>query len=155
MTINEATIMTARDCYQHIATVQFSRLLLFLCYWIPVWFYGGCYTFSVCNQDPLGSLIFLIVIQLWLNYSCWKSKAESSLRCKIQCLHVKSCSLILNWINSHGWWHANRGGGGGGVLLGVRDKEDQTGTGATEAGGSGKPPTVTINPNISFFSLHV
>lgn len=41
------------------------------------------------------------------------------------------------------------------MLLGVHDKEDQTGTGAIEAGGSGKPPTVRINPNISSFSLHV
>lgn len=143
MTINEATKMTLTDCYQHIATVQFSQPLLFLCYWILVWFYGGCYTYSVCNQDPLGSLIFLIVIQLQLNYSCWKSKAQRSLRCKIQCLHVKSCSIILNGVNSHGWWHANREGSGD-VLLGVRDKKDQkdqTGVGATEAGGEWQQAT--------------
>lgn len=41
------------------------------------------------------------------------------------------------------------------MLLGVRDKEDQAGTGAKEAGGSGEPPTVTINPNISSLSPHV
>lgn len=79
MTINEAIKTTGKGCYQHIASVKFSQLLLFLCYWIPGRFYVGCYIHSVCNQDPAGSLIFLIVIQLQLNYSYWKGKAEGSL----------------------------------------------------------------------------